>query len=790
MMSTLLGVGLAVTLRDNFSSPAMRISAQSKELKNALRTLAAAQSNYFRTLSMSSTTFAGVAYGLGRIISSAAKYKYEMVSVGAVTQATTGQLKAMDKMALELSNNTIFQAQEIASAMKFMGMAGLQAKQIMGSIPAVVNLAGATDTQIGGKGGAADIMTNIMHTFGMAASESGKVSDLLTAATVKANLNINDLGESLKYVGATARNLRIPLKDTAAAIMLISNSGIQGSMAGVALENAMRYFTRAIGPNATKKQAETMKTLGLTMRDFTDQAGNLIPLDRVFSKLHDRMKGINSLARAPMLVNLFGVRGQRAGSKLVDDPSALKGFQDALTNSTGLAEDIMEKRMDTLLGHIWRVRDSLKALGIHFTESITPLAKAVLKALNGIFIVLGKILDSSFGKVFIGPAIAGFLAWKTATMILKLAVSGLNVGLAKNRVMAVEAGMSGVSAMNSFTSATGRATLAQEALNASQMRGQRISKFARVTNLPGMPPMVDYGGRANKGAPPGTVAGKKIGGNIVYFNPNTGKAVNTGKAYTAPTRGSNGWIVGGPTGERSFSTRKKARAYYENRIQGVSKAMRNPEIPMGKKGSWFITTPGGHKQEFSSQAKAMKGISKANTALGAAGKAGRTMGFLRFLGPIAGWIGKIFGFLTGPWGMAIMAILTFLPGIIDMVKGWFGNSSSKMDKQTELLNALVEKDREILDGAIVRGAMRFLESKTPDIRTLQTIQNDKSIKSTEERQAALENQASYIGMDSDVKQGKNNITVNVSIPGEQLTTTIRAVSGEVVDAKFDKELNN
>lgn len=788
-MSTLLGIGLAVTLRDNFSSPAMRISAQSKELKNALRTLAAAQSSYFRTLSMTSTTFATVAYGFGRIISSAAKYKYEMVSVGAVTQATTKQLKQMDSMALQLSNDTIFQAQEVASAMKFMGMAGLNAKQIMGSMPAVVNLAGATDTQLGGKGGAADIMTNIMHTFGLAESETSKVADLLTAATVKANLNINDLGESLKYVGATSRNLQIPLKDTAAAIMLISNSGIQGSMAGVALENAMRYFTRAVGPNATKKQAETMKQLGFSMHDFVDEAGNLIPLEKVFTKLHDRMKNIGSMDRGTMLLNLFGVRGQRAGSKLVDDPKALKKFQEELAKSGGLAQSIMDKRMDSLQGHIWRVRDSLKSLGIHFTESITPLLKTILGPLNKVLVFLGKVLDSTLGKLFIGPAVAFFLVWKTVTLALKLAVQGLNVGLAKNRVMAVESGLAGVNAMNNYTAATTRATMAQNAFNRSQATGMATSRFAKTVAVPGMLSTTVMA--RGKGGPVGTVEGKSVLGNVVHYNPKTGKAVNTGKAYTAPQKSGGAWIVGTPKGDQSFASRKAARSYYENRIQNVSKPMRNTAVRDGLRGSWFVTTPGGNKAEFSSKKQALRGVSKANTALGVTSKVGKAAGFLRFLGPISRVLGKIFSIFTGPWGMLIMGILTFLPGIIDLIRGWWGSSDKKSDKQTELLNSLVEEDRKIMDGAVVRGAMRFLENNTPEIRNLQTIQNSASL-TPEEKQSKLEDAASKLGYDSSVQQNtkERNIVVNVTIPGEQLTSTIRAVSGEVVDAKFDKELNN
>lgn len=788
-VSTLVGVGLAITLRDNFSGPAIRIGARSKELKSALQTLAAAQSQYYRTLGMTTSTLTIASYGLGRVIGAAAKYKYEMVSVGAVTQATAAQMKAMDKQALKLSQDTIFQAQDIASAMKFMGMAGIKAQDIMKSMPAVVNLAGATDTKIGGKGGAADIITNIMHTFGVASSETNNVADLLTASTVKANLNINDLGESLKYVGATARGLQVPLKDTSAAIMAISNSGIQGSMAGVALENALRYFTRSLSPSATKKQKAAMDMLGLSMSDFKDNVtGGLIPIDEIFDKLSKRMKGMDNLTKQMAITDIFGVRGQRAARILIDNPNELKQFKKDLTDSSGIAADIMKKRMETLQGHIWRVRDSLKALGIRFTESIEPLAKAILKVFNYILMGITWLMESKFGKLFLGPVVLGFIAWKVAMLGLKLAISGFNVMLAKAGVLSVEMGSSGVRSTNLMTSAITRATTAQNAFNsalATSIGLQRTQtataagSLASTVMMPGLGAMVTGKRMGTNIAGDPLRQGKKFGGynrffggyNVVY-NERTGNAINTGGAYSTVQRANGKWNVAGPGGtNNAFDTRRQAEAFYKSRMNGVA-TIRNEAVPLGQRGAFIVTTPGGYQKGFKGAAAA-----EAYATRNAGKLAGAATGlrWLKWLGPIGKALGGVLKFLTGPWGMLIISLLTFLPGIIDMVKGWFGASEDHEKTKIDLLNQMAERDRAILDGALVRTAIRLVDQNHQVLENLNTIQN-KTTLSADQKKKELAAEASRLGKVEDVRlnwlnqrDAKINIAIDPALTGTMVS---------------------
>lgn len=801
-VSTLLGVGLAVTLRDNFTGPASRITATSKELKTALRGLASAQSTYYRNLSSATVALGTVSAGLSDVVMSAAKYKYEMVSVGAVTQSTASQLEKMDKLAIKLSNDTIFQAQEIASAMKFMGMAGVKARDIMASMPAVVNLAGATDTKIGGKGGAADIITNIMHTFGIASNKTGEITDILTAATIKANLSINDLGESLKYVGATVKNLNIPLKDTSAAIMTLGNSGIQGSMAGVALENALRYFTRSIGSGATKAQKKALQTLGLSRNDFVTAKGNLIALDELFGKVGERINRIKSVdEKQGLMTTLFGVRGQRAAAGLIRNNLEQKQFLGDLGKSNGMSSGIMERRMSTLLGYIFRVRDSLKSLGISFVETITPSLKVVLGGLNGLLKVLHAIMDSGVGKVVIGPLITYLILWKAKTIAQNVILARQNMVLMKNKVAALEAGRAGILGMNGFTNATYQATTAQERLNISMMRGMTISNqmvASRFANT------AWYAGWQSKKAPNvigGAVQGKKIGGNTVWYSPRTGNAINTGGAYHSPQRAGGGqYKVQGVYGRSYiFSTRKEAQAFYDKRVQGVSGAMRNRSIANGTKGAWFITTPGGNIQTFSTRKGALRGINRAGNAIAgtswltkATSSIGKLFGgtkILAWLRPIGVGLGRIVGFLTGPVGMLISLLVTFLPGIWGLIKSWFGSDSESQDKQTKLLNSLVDRDKEILEGALVRSSLRFLNTATPELKTIQEVQNNPNL-DTQYKQKEIEAIVGTLGQKAEVKQGPQELVTNVTLDDQVLFRIMQTFVDERVNVAIEKQFNN
>lgn len=85
---------------------------------------------------------------------------------------------------------------------------------------------------------ATDIVTDTMSMFGMEASEATKMTDMLAYAQANSNTDVQQLGEALKYCGASANAMGYDLADTTALLGIFADQGLKGSSAGTTL-NAM-----------------------------------------------------------------------------------------------------------------------------------------------------------------------------------------------------------------------------------------------------------------------------------------------------------------------------------------------------------------------------------------------------------------------------------------------------------------------------------------------------------------------------------------------------------------------
>lgn len=200
--------------------------------------------------------FGAAAFGVRAILSTLGSFEASMAAVAAVTRATAGELAAMRDVAKELGATTEFTASQAAEGLRFLGMAGFSAAEAVAAIPDVLNLATAGAL---GLAEAADIASNIMSGFGIAATDAGRVTDVMAAVAARANTNIIQLGDAMKYVAPIAAGLSVSIEETAAAIGVMSDAGLQGSMAGTGLR---MIIAGLISP--TNEAALALARFGLT----------------------------------------------------------------------------------------------------------------------------------------------------------------------------------------------------------------------------------------------------------------------------------------------------------------------------------------------------------------------------------------------------------------------------------------------------------------------------------------------------------------------------------------------
>lgn len=296
-------------------------------------------------------------------------------------------------------------------------MAGNDANQIQQMISGAAMMANATGMELGGKGGTADLLTNIMRTFKLEGQNAANVvGDQLTKAAMSSNVSMTDLAESIKYSAASMVTLRQQLPQVAAMIGTLGNAGIQGSMAGTSIRNMADYLTQSL-TNPNFKGAKALARLGLSKQDFVDANGDLQDFAIILGKIEEATQGLSTIDQNAVFKSIFGVRGMRAAVAIMRDT---EGYFDLLNkiqnNSAGFAEEVVGKRMETLAGKIDIVQSAAENLMTTFSEALgkNPIIMGFLDMVGWAISQLRDLMATPFG-----PWIAGFAA---------IAAVGLKVG--------------------------------------------------------------------------------------------------------------------------------------------------------------------------------------------------------------------------------------------------------------------------------------------------------------------------------------------------------------------------
>lgn len=205
----------------------------------------------------------GAMSAIGSSFSQAMEYQNTMETTKAILQNGTDNYSSsgFENMARTVRNvgvKTKFSAPEVASAARFLAMAGYDIESINNAIRPIADLALMGDYNLGET---ADKMTNIMTTFGVTSEKMKqdpnvmrKYGNIMAAVATRSNTDVMMLAESAKYGGGVAnmygREDPNNFADTMALFGVMGNAGIQGSSAGTALR---MMYQNIFNPNNKQK---------------------------------------------------------------------------------------------------------------------------------------------------------------------------------------------------------------------------------------------------------------------------------------------------------------------------------------------------------------------------------------------------------------------------------------------------------------------------------------------------------------------------------------------------------
>ena len=422
----------------------LRLGVDSTGMSSGLRQ-AQGRFERFAVLSQAAGRTAGIAlsaplFAAGVLaLKVSAEYEHTMKRVQAVSGASGKHLEALKKQTVDLAETTKFTMRQVGDAQVFLAMAGLQVNTILKAMPSVLNLAAASGLELAR---VADLLTNIMTAFQISADKTVEVMDVLTITFTGSNTSMTQLADALRYVSPSVASLGHTVSETAAAIGILGNQGIQASLAGTYMRAVFRELARPAG-----QLKKTIDQLGLSTRNMSGEIVTAAEMVEEFERVQ---------ASAADAARGFGRRGGTGAAALVaagsDEIRRMQSLHRLALTST---KEVAETMLDTLIGDLAILRAKVET----FLESVAQsglgqFVRSTVQLMQRLFDRLNDLSAESMNAIL---AVSAVLIVLPPTLLL--ISSGLLLVIRQFRAWSVEA--SGVAAsMRAVAAASAAATTA------------------------------------------------------------------------------------------------------------------------------------------------------------------------------------------------------------------------------------------------------------------------------------------------------------------------------------------
>lgn len=422
------------------------VTGQTNKQRAAINRLQYARTPSLRTLPMAHMFNAYMMYGFLRTeLTKAIEYSNIMTSAQSILRVADSDLTTFEsrftKMAMyvrQIGVETKFTASEVAGAVKYLSMAGMNINTINESIRPITNLALIGDNDVSQ---IADLATNIMAGYDIKSESMNSVADILASTISRSNVNIIEMAESYKMAAGYMRMAGVEFTESSAAIGILGNMGVKGTMAGTAMRAMATRFAKP-----TRESQKTLDRLGVKFTTHEDvygkQVERLRPLAGIFEELNKKGATMGDMQA------IFGKIGGNAAMMFVRNYEQLKTLTVQNQGSHGISSELAKVKQENTKGLWAQMTSQVTESFMQGYEIIEPIIKSTLRELIEKF----KSREFAVGLASIGQALLNIVsvlakigAWVgrnfhwiepllfsgfVATRLFKLAGAITNIGVA------------------------------------------------------------------------------------------------------------------------------------------------------------------------------------------------------------------------------------------------------------------------------------------------------------------------------------------------------------------------
>ena len=287
-------------------------------------------------------------------------------------QGTTGAnaetMELLRYQAKELGRTTSWSASEAAEAQFEFAKAGFSNNEILAATPGILDTATAAQM---GLAEATEITAGALRMFGLDASKSTQVGDMLTKTASSTTTDVRDLAESLKYSGNGAKQFGLSLEQTLGILGQLGNLSLKGSQAGTALQAVFSTLQNS-------KKQEMLTSIGVQLT----VDGSYRNILDIIEDIKDKTKGMEKAQRESFISQVFQEQGSQAMNRLLATPKEeLDKLINEVKNSSGFSQELANTLNAGLGGSFRNLTSATEGLAIAFGEYLEP---TVITLIDGV----------------------------------------------------------------------------------------------------------------------------------------------------------------------------------------------------------------------------------------------------------------------------------------------------------------------------------------------------------------------------------------------------------------------
>lgn len=277
---------------------------------------------------------------------------------------------------------------EIADGYQELVKRGYTSAQALGALPTMLQASVASG----------DDFTDVVHNSTAALESFGKRADDVAGMTKNTKEVVNQMayaadmtatdfqsmGVAMEYVGASAHQSKLSLSETASAIGILSNNGLEADKAGTGLRKVIVSLQ-----SPTDNATGALRRIGLSTKDFVDQNGNMKSMTEIFGLLNQHTEKLSSFQKGQIFHALFGTTGQQAGAILSENVKQLGELDDKVKKSAdgqGYVVNLANKNMESTQNELKQFKAAGEAvlimIGQKFLPVLSDAATSMAKAFN------------------------------------------------------------------------------------------------------------------------------------------------------------------------------------------------------------------------------------------------------------------------------------------------------------------------------------------------------------------------------------------------------------------------